>query len=63
VVLGHRDAHDVLPHDARHRTVITFCTCPSEASAALLAEQLIRSGYKRVRVLTGGSAALEALAE
>ena len=62
VMLGQRDPHDVLPKDARKHIVITFCTCPSEASAALLAEQLLKAGYKRVRVLTGGSDALEVLA-
>jgi rhodanese-related sulfurtransferase len=36
------------------RTIVTFCTCPNEASAALLAEELINAGYRRVRVLTGG---------
>lgn len=52
---------DLLPQDARDRTIITFCTCPNEASAALLAERLIRAGYSRVRVLSGGTEALEAL--
>jgi hypothetical protein len=33
---------------------VTFCTCPNEASAALLAEELI-AGSSGVRVLTGGS--------
>jgi len=45
---------DALPEDARGRTIVTFCTCPNEASAALLAEELINAGYRRVRVLTGG---------
>lgn len=59
------DGDDVLarlPRDARDRTIITFCTCPSEASAALLADRLIKAGYTRVRVLSGGAEALEALA-
>jgi len=55
------DILELLPHDARDKTIITFCTCPNEASAALLAERLIRSGYSRVRVLSGGTDALEAL--
>jgi len=54
IELGERSALEVLPHDARERTIVTFCTCPNEASAALLAEELIRAGYRRVRVLTGG---------
>jgi rhodanese-related sulfurtransferase len=55
-------AIEELPPDLREKTVITFCTCPNEASAALLAERLLRSGYIRVRVLTGGADALAVLA-
>ena len=51
-----------LPVGLRGKTVITFCTCPNEASAALLAERLLHAGYERVRVLTGGEDALVALA-
>lgn len=61
LVLGDRTIVDVLPLDARGRTIVTFCTCPNEASAALLAEQLLKAGYERVRVLTGGPDALAAL--
>lgn len=55
------EVFDLLPQDARDRTIVTFCTCPNEASAALLAERLIKAGYSRVRVLSGGTQALEAL--
>lgn len=61
VHLGDKAVVEVLPLDARGRTIVTFCTCPNEASAALLADQLIRAGYQRVRILTGGPDALEAL--
>ena len=61
LVLGDRTVLEVLPLDARGRTIVTFCTCPNEASAALLAEQLLKAGYGRVRVLTGGQDALDAL--
>ena len=61
VVLGDRTVVEVLPLDARGRTIVTFCTCPNEASAALLAEELIKAGYERVRVLTGGTDAIELL--
>jgi len=47
-----------LPPDAYDRTLITFCTCPNEASAALLADRLLKAGYSRVRVLAGGEEAL-----
>jgi membrane protein DedA with SNARE-associated domain/rhodanese-related sulfurtransferase len=61
VVLGDRTIVEVLPLDSYGRTIVTFCTCPNEASAALLAEQLIQAGYQRVRILTGGQDALAAL--
>ncbi|MEP7069495.1 MAG: VTT domain-containing protein [Usitatibacter sp.] len=61
IVLEERAAVDVLPRDSRERTIVTFCTCPNEASAALLAEQLIRAGFARVRVLTGGADAVAML--
>jgi len=38
----------------RDREVIVYCTCPNEASAALVAKQLLRHGFKRVRPLHGG---------
>lgn len=34
--------------------VIVYCACPNEASAARIAQQLIRMGSIRVRPLTGG---------
>lgn len=54
----HDDRLERLPADARQRTIITFCTCPNEASAALLAQRLITAGYSSVRVLAGGEEAL-----
>ena len=48
--------------DREGRTIVTFCTCPNEASAALLAERLLKAGHTRVRVLTGGVEALAAFA-
>jgi membrane protein DedA with SNARE-associated domain/rhodanese-related sulfurtransferase len=38
----------------RDREVIVYCACPNEASAAVVAKQLIRNGFKRVRPLYGG---------
>ncbi|HEX3843825.1 MAG TPA: DedA family protein/thiosulfate sulfurtransferase GlpE [Steroidobacteraceae bacterium] len=40
-----------LPLDAE---VIVYCACPNEASAARIAQRLIRMGCIRVRPLTGG---------
>ncbi|QEI05704.1 sulfurtransferase [Pigmentiphaga aceris] len=34
--------------------VILYCDCPNEVTAARLARQLMRRGYRRVRPLTGG---------
>lgn len=50
VLPGEGSVIDALPSDARDRTIITFCTCPSEASAALIAEELLKAGFGRVRV-------------
>jgi membrane protein DedA with SNARE-associated domain/rhodanese-related sulfurtransferase len=38
----------------RDRDVILYCTCPSEASAALVARVLMNHGFKKVRPLHGG---------
>jgi membrane protein DedA with SNARE-associated domain/rhodanese-related sulfurtransferase len=61
IAVGLDDLFGALPPDARDRTIITFCTCPNEASAAALADRLIKAGYLRVRVLSGGTDALAAL--
>jgi rhodanese-related sulfurtransferase len=34
--------------------VVVYCACPNEASAVLVAKQLLRHGYTRVRALHGG---------
>ncbi|MFZ3321397.1 MAG: VTT domain-containing protein [Usitatibacter sp.] len=62
ISFGIEDHFDLLPHEARGKLIVTFCTCPNEASAALLAERLIKAGYDRVRVLTGGVQAVDILA-
>jgi membrane protein DedA with SNARE-associated domain/rhodanese-related sulfurtransferase len=38
----------------RERDIILYCTCPSEASAARVAQILIQNGFKKVRPLHGG---------
>jgi membrane protein DedA with SNARE-associated domain/rhodanese-related sulfurtransferase len=60
ILLDDGEAVDLL-RDRRDQTIVTFCTCPNEASAAVLAERLIRAGFGRVRVLTGGADALALL--
>ena len=62
IFVSYENALEQLPSEARSSLIVTFCTCPNEASAALLAERLMKDGYERVRVLVGGSDALEALA-
>lgn len=42
---------DAVPLDAE---LVIYCTCPNEASAALVAKALMSRGYKRVRPLLGG---------
>jgi membrane protein DedA with SNARE-associated domain/rhodanese-related sulfurtransferase len=56
------DVAALVPRGSTDRTIVTFCTCPNEASAAMLAERLLRAGFTRVRVLAGGEAAMRALA-
>jgi membrane protein DedA with SNARE-associated domain/rhodanese-related sulfurtransferase len=34
--------------------VVIYCACPNEASAATVAERLLRAGFRRVRPLQGG---------
>lgn len=62
IAFGLEDHFDILPHEARRKLIVTFCTCPNEAAAALLAERLLKAGYERVRVLTGGTQAVDVLA-
>jgi membrane protein DedA with SNARE-associated domain len=62
IAFGLEDHFDILPSDAEAKLIITFCTCPNEASAALLAQRLLKAGYSRVRVLTGGAEAVNVLA-
>lgn len=40
------------PHD--DAVVVVYCACPNEASAAVVARQLMARGFKRVRPLQGG---------
>lgn len=38
----------------RDREVVLYCTCPNEATAARIAQLLMRHGFRRVRPLLGG---------
>jgi len=61
IILDDPRAIEALPRELRNKTVVTFCTCPNEASAAFIADLLLKAGYRNVRVLTGGTDALDAL--
>lgn len=48
---------DTVPMDAallQDAEVVLYCACPNEASAALVARRLLKSGFKKVRPLHGG---------
>ena len=49
---GARDA--TLPIIPSHRSVVTYCTCPHEASSAAVARILADRGYADVHPLYGG---------
>jgi membrane protein DedA with SNARE-associated domain/rhodanese-related sulfurtransferase len=38
----------------RDKDIILYCTCPNEASAARVAQILVKNGFKKVRPLHGG---------
>jgi rhodanese-related sulfurtransferase len=44
-----------------NRDIVVYCTCPSEATAVMVAKQLRTLGVKRVRPLAGGLAGWEQL--
>jgi rhodanese-related sulfurtransferase len=46
--------HESLPEIPKGRAVVTFCTCPAEASAAKVAKALIARGADDVHPLYGG---------
>jgi membrane protein DedA with SNARE-associated domain/rhodanese-related sulfurtransferase len=48
------EVHQHLGDLPRDREIISYCTCPNEASAAQVAKLLMDSGFKRVRPLHGG---------
>jgi len=54
LVIGVGDVEARLRDLPRDRDIIFYCSCPNEASAALVAKKLIQLGYKRVRPLAGG---------
>jgi membrane protein DedA with SNARE-associated domain/rhodanese-related sulfurtransferase len=51
------DVHDVKSfsvHATATDEIIVYCACPNEASAAFVAKQLKKAGFKKIRPLLGG---------
>jgi membrane protein DedA with SNARE-associated domain/rhodanese-related sulfurtransferase len=48
------DSEPIAEAVLRDSEVVVYCACPNEASAALVARRLIKSGFKKVRPLHGG---------
>jgi membrane protein DedA with SNARE-associated domain/rhodanese-related sulfurtransferase len=48
------DVQQQLRNLPRDRDIISYCTCPNEASAAQVAKILMANGFKKVRPLHGG---------
>jgi rhodanese-related sulfurtransferase len=54
-LLYNRDApDDAFINVSRGIPIIVYCSCPNEATAAVVAKQLINHGFKEVRPLIGG---------
>jgi membrane protein DedA with SNARE-associated domain/rhodanese-related sulfurtransferase len=54
-LLYNRDApDDVFINVSKSFPIIVYCSCPNEATAAVVAKQLINHGFKEVRPLIGG---------
>lgn len=54
ILYGHVAHEDAFARVARDRDIIVYCSCPNEASAAVIARKLINHGFVRVRPLVGG---------
>ncbi|MES2104588.1 MAG: DedA family protein/thiosulfate sulfurtransferase GlpE [Pseudomonadota bacterium] len=48
------DWQHLIPHLSTDREIVVYCSCPNEASAAVLAKRLVDKGYHRARPLLGG---------
>ncbi|AMP11113.1 rhodanese-like domain protein [Collimonas arenae] len=54
LTISHQEIHSFVLDAPVDQEVIVYCACPNEASAALVAKQLMLKGYKKVRPLSGG---------
>jgi membrane protein DedA with SNARE-associated domain/rhodanese-related sulfurtransferase len=48
------DSEPIAEAAFRDAEVVVYCACPNEASAALVAQRLLKNGFKKVRPLHGG---------
>lgn len=48
------DVTDTLDEYPRDAQIVVYCACPNEASAAVVAQQFKRAGFKTIRPLLGG---------
>ena len=53
-VINSGDLESYTPDVSHNAEIVLYCACPNEASAALVAKQLIEKGFKHVRPLAGG---------
>ena len=54
ILYGHVAHEETFANVSRDRDIIVYCSCPNEASAAVIARKLINHGFVRVRPLVGG---------
>jgi membrane protein DedA with SNARE-associated domain/rhodanese-related sulfurtransferase len=54
LAISHKEINTFVFDAPIDQEVIVYCACPNEASAALVAKQLMQRGYKKVRPLSGG---------
>jgi membrane protein DedA with SNARE-associated domain/rhodanese-related sulfurtransferase len=52
--ISHQEINSFVFDAPMDQEIIVYCACPNEASAALVAKQLMQRGYKKVRPLSGG---------
>ncbi|MES2072877.1 MAG: DedA family protein/thiosulfate sulfurtransferase GlpE [Pseudomonadota bacterium] len=53
-IVAIEDWQQLIPYLHVDREIVVYCSCPNEASAAVLAKRLVDKGYHRARPLLGG---------
>ncbi|WP_394778746.1 DedA family protein/thiosulfate sulfurtransferase GlpE [Undibacterium sp.] len=54
LAIGLDEWQELIPHLHADSEIVVYCSCPNEASAAVLAKRLVDKGYHRARPLQGG---------